>query len=296
MITSGKAGKIVPHVILCLLMLCCVLPLLLLVMASFTDEQTLVKYGYSLLPQKFSLASYQYIFKASQTVFRAYGITILVTFIGTCVNLCMTVCLGYPLSRSTVKGRNLIAFFVFFTLLFNGGLVPTYIMYARFFSIRDTLWALLVPGLLMSPFNVILMRNYFRTNIPEAILEAAMLDGAKEMQTLVMVVLPMSAPIIGTIALMSGLAYWNNWTNGLYYLVRRVDLYGIQNVLTNMLNNVQFLKSSAQMQGINIELGSIPSVGIRMAIAVISIVHIMIIYPFLQKSFVKGIVIGGVKG
>ena len=148
----------------------------------------------------------------------------------------------------------------------------------------------------MSPFNVILMRNYFKTNIPDAIIEAAKLDGASELRTLVNVVLPMSTPIIGTIGLMSGLAYWNDWTNGLYYLVKRTDLYSIQNVLTNMLNNIQFLKTEPQLQGINIEMGTLPSVSIRMAIAVVAVIPVMIVYPFIQKSFVKGIVIGGVKG
>ena len=229
-------------------------------------------------------------------MFRAYGITFLVTLVGTLANLFMTITLAYPLARPGVRGRNVIAFLVFFALLFNGGLVPTYIMYTQVFHIRDTIYALLIPSFLMSPFNVILMRNYFKTNIPDAILEAAKLDGAKETQTLVQVVLPMSTPILGTIGLMAGLAYWNDWTNGLYYLVKRTDLYSIQNVLTNMLNNVQFLKSASQMQGVNLELGSIPSVGIRMAIAVVAIVPVMLVYPFLQKSFVKGIVIGGVKG
>ena len=144
----------------------------------------------------------------------------------------------------------------------------------------------------MSPFNVILMRNYFKTNIPDAIIEAAKLDGASELRTLVNVVLPMSTPIIGTIGLMSGLAYWNDWTNGLYYLVKRTDLYSIQNVLTNMLNNIQFLKTATQLQGINIEMGTLPSVSIRMAIAVVAVIPVMIVYPFIQKSFVKG----GVKG
>lgn len=147
-------------------------------------------------------------------------------------------------------------------MLFNGGLVPTYIMYSQFFHIRDTIFALLIPSFLMSPFNVILMRNYFKTNIPDAIIEAAKLDGASELRTLVNVVLPMSTPIIGTIGLMSGLAYWNDWTNGLYYLVKRTDLYSIQNVLTNMLNNIQFLKTATQLQGINIEMGTLPSVSI----------------------------------
>ena len=230
-------------------------------------------------------------------MFRAYGITFFITLVGTACNVMMTVCLSYPLARPGLPARNIIAFLVFFTMLFNGGLVPTYIMYSQVFHIRDTIFALLIPSFLMSPFNVILMRNYFKTNIPDAIIEAAKLDGASEMKTLLEVVLPMSTPIIGTVGLMAGLAYWNDWTNGLYYLVKRTDLYSIQNVLTNMLNNIQFLKSSAQqLQGVNLEMGAIPSVGVRMAIAVIAVLPVMVVYPFIQKSFVKGIVIGGVKG
>lgn len=296
MITSGKASKIVPNVVMIILTLLCVLPMLLLVMASFTDEATLTANGYSFFPEKFSTASYEYIFKASNTVFRAYGITFLVTIVGTVCNIVFTIGLAYPLSRPELKGRNILAFLVFFTMLFNGGLVPTYIIYSQVFHIRDTIFALLIPTFLMSAFNVILMRNYFKTNIPDAIIEAAHLDGASELRTLINVVLPISPPIIGTIGLMAGLAYWNDWTNGLYYIVQHKELYSIQNVLTTMLNNVQFLKSSAQLQGINIELGTLPSVGIRMAIAVVAVVPIMVVYPFIQKSFVKGIVIGGVKG
>jgi putative aldouronate transport system permease protein len=296
LITTSKASKIIPHIVLVILTLLCVLPMLLLLMASFTDEATLTANGYSFFPEKFSTASYEYIFKASNTVFRAYGVTFFVTIVGTICNIVFTIGLSYPLSRPELKGRNIIAFLVFFTMLFNGGLVPTYIIYSQVFHIRDTIFALLIPTFLMSAFNVILMRNYFKTNIPDAIVEAAHLDGASELRTLINVVLPISTPIIGTIGLMAGLAYWNDWTNGLYYIVQHQEYYSIQNVLTNMLNNVQFLKSSAQLQGINIELGTLPSVGIRMAIAVVAVVPIMIVYPFIQKSFVKGIVIGGVKG
>ncbi len=296
MITHSRLSRVVPNVALILLTLCCVLPLLLLALASFTDEKMLTLHGYTFFPAEFSVAAYAYIFKASGAIIRAYGVTFFVTGVGTFVNVLMTIFLAYPLSRPEVKGRNAVTFVVFFTMLFNGGLVPTYIMYSQVFRIRDTIYGLLVPTFLMSSFNVILMRNYFKTNIPEEVVEAAKLDGAGELNMLTRVVLPMASPIIGTVGLMAGLAYWNDWTNGLYYLVRRTDLYSIQNVLNNMLNNAQFLKTATQMQGINIELGTIPSVGIRMAIAVVALVPVMMIYPFVQNSFVKGIIIGGVKG
>ena len=285
MITTSKSARVIPHIVLVIMTVLALLPILLLFVASITDEQELIKNGYSFFPKKLSLYSFQYIFRSSATIFRAYGITLFVTIVGTLANMTLTVTLAYPLSRPEVKCRNTVTFLVFFTMLFNGGLVPTYIMYTQLFHIRDTIWALIVPNL----------RNYFRTNIPDSIVEAAKLDGASDLQTLTRVVLPISSPILGTIGLLSGLAYWNNWTNGLYYLVKRTDLYSIQNVLTNMLNNIQFLKTSA-MDGINLDLSQLPSVGIRMAIAVIALIPVMIAYPLIQKSFVKGIVVGGVKG
>jgi len=296
MITTSRASKTIPHVVLIILALACVLPVILLTMASVTDEHALARDGYGFFPAVFSMAAYEYIFAAGAVITRAYGISFFVTTVGTFFNIVMTVFLAYPLSRPEVKGRNVLAFIIFFALLFNGGLVPTFMVYTRILNIRDTIWALIVPTFLMSPFLVIMVRNYFRSSIPEEIMEAAKLDGASEVATLLKIVLPISKPIIGTVGLMAGIAYWNDWTNGLYYLVRRTDLYNIQNVLTNMMNNVQFLRTSAVMQGVNIELGALPSVSIRMAIAVVGLVPVMIVYPFIQKSFIKGIVIGGIKG
>jgi len=296
MITTSRASKTIPHVVLIILALACVLPVILLTMASFTDEHALARDGYGFFPSVFSLAAYEYIFAAGAVITRAYGISFLVTGVGTFFNIVLTVFLAYPLSRPEVRGRNVLAFIIFFALLFNGGLVPTFMVYTRILNIRDTIWALIVPTFLMSPFLVIMVRNYFRSSIPEEIMEAAKLDGASEIATLLKIVLPISKPILGTVGLMAGIAYWNDWTNGLYYLVRRTDLFNIQNVLTNMMNNVQFLRTSAVMQGVNIELGALPSVSIRMAIAVVGLIPVMIVYPFIQKSFIKGIVIGGIKG
>ena len=294
MITSGKASKIVPNVVMIILTLLCVLPMLLLLMASFTDEATLTANGYSFFPEKFSTASYEYIFKASNTVFRAYGITFLVTIVGTACNIVFTIGLAYPLSRPELKGRNVLAFLVFFTMLFNGGLVPTYIIYSQVFHIRDTIFALLVPTFMMSAFNVILMRNYFKTNIPDAIIEAAHLDGASELRTLINVVLPISTPIIGTIGLMAGLAYWNDWMNGLYY-INDDRMYSIQVLLMNIQRDLDSLRQQGQSGG-NVNSADLPSTSVRMALTVMGVLPIMIIYPFVQKYFVKGIAIGAVKG
>ena len=189
----------------------------------------------------------------------------------------------------------LAGFFLFFTMLFNGGLVPTYMVYTRLFHIKDTIFAMIVPGLLMSPFNVIMVRTYITSNVANEIVDAAKIDGAGEYRSLFSVVLPLCKPIIGTIALMSFIAYWNNWTNGIYYIQNRTDLYGIQNYLKSVLDSVNVLQSQISSQ-VGIDVKDLPSVGIRMALAVIGVLPVLIMYPFFQKSFIKGITIGSVKG
>jgi putative aldouronate transport system permease protein len=264
-----------------------------MVMASFTDEATLGKNGYSLFPEKFSLETYTYIFRSADTIFTGYGMTILVTLIGTTLNILMTVLFAYPLSRRDLPGRRALSFFLFFTMLFNGGLVPTYMMYANTFHINNTIWALIVPNLLMNAFYVIMMRSFFTASIPESLIEAAKLDGASETRVLWKIVIPLSNPMMVTLILMVGLTYWNDWVNGLYY-VSDQRLYTIQLILNNMISNINFLSQNASLFGTTAL--KLPTIGIRMGIAVIAVLPVMIIYPFLQKYFVKGIVIGGVKG
>lgn len=283
------------HILMIALVLCCVLPFLLMVMASFTEEQTLIRNGYSFFPEKFSLETYQYILRSAKTIFRGYGMTILVTVIGTVSNLAMTVLFAYPLSRKDLPYRNVLSFILFFTMLFNGGLVPTYMMYANTFHIKNTIFALLIPNLMMNAFYVIMMRSFFTTSIPESLIEAAKLDGASEMKILLQVILPLSKPMIVTLVLMVGLNYWNDWMNGMYYVTDN-NLNTIQMILNNMIQNVEFLSKSASVMGSDAAMIKMPTVGIRMAIAVIAVLPVMVIYPFLQKYFVKGIVVGGVKG
>lgn len=285
----------VAHLIMIFLVLCCLFPFALLVMSSLTEEKTLIQNGYSLFPAKIGLDSYQYMLRSSDRIGRAYGITILVTLAGTITSMFITILMAYPLSRKEFVGRNALAFIVFFTMLFNGGLVPTYIMYTRYLHIRDTLWALLIPSLLLNAFYVIMMRTYFQTNIPDAIVEAARIDGAGEFRTLFSIVLPMSLPMVATMALLIGLAYWNDWKNGLYYLTQS-NLFSIQNILNRMLQDVQFLRNNAAGSDASELAASLPSTGIKMAIAVVGALPIMVIYPFFQKYFVKGITIGAVKG
>lgn len=293
MVSNRKSAQVLLHLIFILLVLACIVPFVLLVMSSFTSESALMQNGYSLFPKEFSLEAYSYLLQKGGTILRGYGITFLVTFVGTIISVTITTLLAYPLSRPELPHRNVFSFIVFFTMLFNGGLVPTYIMYTQVFHIKNTIWALIVPALLMNAFYVIMMRSFFTANIPDSLIEAARIDGAGELRILLQVVLPLSKPMMATLALMIGLGYWNDWLNGLYYLTD-TRYFSIQNILNRMIADVQFLASASSVTA---SVGaSLPSVGIRMAIAVIGVLPILVIYPFFQKSFVKGIVIGGVKG
>ena len=281
------------HVVLIVFSLMAVLPFILLISASLTEENAALKYGFGFIPKVFSLAAYKYISYQSKMIIRAYGITIFTTVIGTSVGLTMTSMLGYGLSKD-IPGRRILNFFVVFTMLFNGGLVPTYLVYTKYLHLGNTICALIIPSLLMNAFHVMLVRNYFSTSIPESLIESAKLDGASEMMIFRAIVLPLSKPIMATIGLMLALSYWNNWTNGLYYL-DDTSLYSIQNVLNAINNNIIAINSVSNM-GLAINKSEVPALTARMAIAVIGIVPMLCIYPFFQKYFVKGITIGAVKG
>ncbi len=272
--------------------LICIIPFVLLISSSITSEEMLVKNGYSFWPKRIDLSAYRYLLFGSRAVARGYLISILVTAFGTSLSLVLTILFAYPLSRKDLPGRNIFSFFIFFTMLFNGGLVPTYIMWTQIFHIKNTLWALIFPNLLMNAFNVIMMRTYFMTSVPEEVIEAARIDGSGEFRILFGIVVPMALPIIVTVMLLVGLGYWNDWLNGLYY-INNDKYYSIQVLLTKMLENVEMVKKASSAGASAMKM---PSTSIRMAVAVIGALPVLVVYPFFQKYFVKGIVIGAVKG
>lgn len=295
---KSRQFQLLINIIMMIIVLTVVLPFLLVFISSVTDENVLIRNGYSFFPEKISLYAYQYIIGQGGKILRAYGVTIFVTFVGTALNLAMSALLAYPLSVKTLPYRRAITFFVFFTMLFNGGLVPTYLMYVNYFHIKNTLWALIVPNLLLSANNVLMIRSYFITSIPEALFEAAKIDGAGHMKIFTVLALPLGKPILVTMGLFSGLAYWNDWTNGLYYLSGNngQKLYSIQNLLNQMITNIQYLSSGKVAGNIGAEVAKLPATSIRMAIAFIAMLPLFVIYPFLQKYFAEGITLGAVKG
>jgi putative aldouronate transport system permease protein len=290
--TNKKTYQMTITTIMIIVSLVCVVPFILLISSSVTSEEMLVKNGYSFWPQKIDLSAYKYLLFGSQSVIRGYLISVIVTVAGTLLSLILTILFAYPLSRRDLPGRNFFAFFIFFTMLFNGGLVPTYIMWTQMFHIKNTLWALIFPNLLMNAFNIIMVRTYFMTSIPEEVIEAARIDGSGEFRILFGIVVPMALPIIITVTLLVGLGYWNDWLNGLYY-INNDKYYSIQVLLTKMLENVEMVKKASSAGASAMKM---PSTSIRMAVAVIGALPVLAVYPFFQRYFVKGIVIGAVKG
>lgn len=288
----GGALSVAATIILGIFTVLTLFPVLLLVAGSFTKESALITGGYTPVPREFSLDAYRYLAQKFYSVGRAYLVTVGTTVAGTLVSLLLTSSIAYPMARSTFKYRNALAFFVYFTMLFNGGIVPAYIMWTKFFHIQNTYAALVIPNLLMSAFNVLLVRNYYRNSIPPALYESAMLDGASECGIFIRIVLPLAVPVISTVALFTALAYWNSWTNAMYY-VTDPEYFGIQNYLMRIMKNIEFLRSNTD--AVDETVITLPGQSIRMAIALIGILPVMVVYPLVQKYFIKGIVIGAVK-
>ena len=286
--------QIITNAIMILWTIIIILPFLLLFMSSITDENTLVANGYSYFPAKFSLSAYTYILQSGGKILKAYGVSILVTAVGTLINVALSAMMAYPLSVRNLPGRKIMNFFVFFTMLFNGGIVPSYLLWSSL-GIKDTIYAQLLPNFLVSAWNVMMIRTYFTTSIPEALYEAAEIDGATQFQIFRKIVLPLGKPILVTMGTFAGLTYWNDWTNGLYYITRNKDVYNVQNLLNTMVSNIQYLASSSN-SNVTSAAAAIPSTAIQMSIAFVAILPIMLIFPFFQKYYTKSLTLGGVKG
>ena len=290
---DGKRWRVAAHIVMIIMSALALLPFLLLIIASFTEESVALRDGYSYFPAALSLEAYKYIFQNAATFVKAYGMTIAVTAIGTVVSIIITALTAYVLSKRDLPGVKIMNLFVIFTMLFNGGLVATYISYVTTFHIKNTIFALIVPSLLMNAFMVMLVRNYFENNIPAEIYESARIDGAGETRIFVSLVIPLSVPILATVGLMSGIAYWNDWQNSLYYIDDK-SLYTIQAVLNSINESISALATLSGSAGA--AAASLPSTTIRMAIAVVGILPILIIYPIFQKYFAAGLMAGSVKG
>lgn len=293
--TDTKKFQLIATIILAALTIISLLPIALIVIASFTDEKTLISNGYTYFPKKLSFDAYYYMIKQGALILRSYGVSIFVTVFGTVISVLLTTMLAYPMSRKNFKYKTILALFIFFTMLFNGGVVPAYMMWSKFFHIKNTIWALIVPNYLVTAFNIFLVRNYYSNNIPDSLIESAQIDGASELKIFFKIMLPLAVPTVATISLFTGLIYWNDWVNGLYYITEP-KYFGIQNLLIRIMDNIQFLKSGSAGSALGTGAVELPGTAVRMAMAVVGILPIIMIYPFVQKYFIKGVVVGAVKG
>ncbi|MDD3409563.1 MAG: carbohydrate ABC transporter permease [Eubacteriales bacterium] len=270
----------------------CLIPFLLVISASFTEEHSIYVDGYHLIPKVFSLDAYRYLLNKPDQIVNAYGVTLLVTAVGSAAGLFLIAMGGYVLQRPEFRYRNFFSFFVYFTMLFNGGLVPTYMWYVKL-GLKDSLLVLILP-LLMSAWNVILMKNFMRS-IPHEITEAAKIDGAGDFRIFYKLILPMAVPALATVGLFLGLAYWNDWFNAYLYIDDSAK-HPLQMVLYRCLATAEFYKNST---AVNIGGGTmikLPTESVKMATAVIATGPIIFLYPFVQKYFIKGLTVGAVKG
>jgi len=274
----------------------CVFPFLLIVIISLTDETSLAKNGYKIIPKQLSLEAYRYVTKGSSALLQSYSVTIFITVVGTIIALTMMSLYAYALSRKNFKFRKFFTFFAFFTMLFGGGLVPTYIVITQLLHLRDSVWALILP-MACSAWYIMILKTFFKTSVPDAIVESAKIDGASEFRTFLQIVLPISLPGIATIALFSTLGYWNDWFNALLY-IEDANIIPLQYMLMKIQNSMDFLRGNINVAGSADSLKAMqqmPQETARMAMVVLATGPIVLAYPFFQKFFIQGLTIGAVK-
>ncbi|MCB0064904.1 MAG: carbohydrate ABC transporter permease [Caldilineaceae bacterium] len=280
-----------------LLILFCILtliPIYVIVIASITSEAALTANGYQLWPEEFSGMAYTFLFSQGSIVMTAYKNTIISTVAGTILSVVMVGLYAYPLSRDNFKFGTFFTFYAFFTMLFSGGLVAYYMVARQILLLQNTLWALFLPSA-FSPFWVIVMRTFYKANVPNEIIEAARIDGANEWRTFIQIVVPLSVPGLATVALFSAIGIWNNFFNCLL-LVDDAQYYSLQFTIYTTLNNIRFLLENADKMNALVNVSELPSQTFRMAMAVVTVGPIILAYPFFQRYFVKGLTIGAIKG
>ncbi|KUP23270.1 carbohydrate ABC transporter permease [Paenibacillus sp. DMB5] len=273
--------------------LACLIPFLLIISASLTANESIIKDGYHLIPAQFSVEGYKTVFTFPDEVLRAYGVTLFTTVTGTLLGLFFMTMAGYVLARKDFKYRNTFSFYIYFTTLFGGGLVPWYIMITKYLHLTDSYGALIFPGL-MTPFLIILMKNFIRSAVPEELFESAKIDGAGDFRIYWRIVLQLSMPGIATVGLFLALAYWNDWFSSSLF-INDPHKYQLQFHLYNVINSAAFIANMGA--GTGVSLGSdLPTESTKMAMAIVVTGPILFLYPFIQRYFVKGLTIGAVKG
>lgn len=292
---SPRANRIL-NLILSIYTICCMLPLFLVLAVSFTDENTLYIHGFSFIPKVFSTYAYEFIFSQANQVLLAYGISILVTLVGTAVSVLVMALYAYPISRKDFKYRNFFTFYLIFTMLYSGGLVATYLVGVQVLHLKDNLLGLILPYV-MNVFSVVILRTFFKTNVPDSLIESAKIDGAGEFRTFFEIVFPLALPGIATVALLAMIQYWNDWFLASIY-INNMKLAPLPYLLYQVQISMNFLLQSSSNIGSQAGdiLAKMPNETARMAMAVICVGPVALSFPFFQKYFVKGMTVGAIKG
>jgi len=298
MVTSSKVKKskgeivfdITVYTIATLFCIYCLFPFAIIIGSSFETEANFATYGFPIIPKDFTLKAYKMVLGDSQ-IYKAYGVTIFSTAAGTLFSMFLTITMAYPLSLKKLKFRNVITFFVYFTMLFGGGLVPTYLLISKTLNMKNNILVLIIP-VAFGAWNMFLMRNFF-SGIPAELSESAYIDGANDIQILWKVILPVSVPGIATISLFYALMYWNQWFNAMLY-IEDSSLFPLQYLLMRMLRNLEAMKEMARTTGVAV--GDVPANSLRMATTVVAIGPIVLLYPYVQKYFTSGLTVGAIKG
>ncbi|QHW33773.1 carbohydrate ABC transporter permease [Paenibacillus rhizovicinus] len=285
--TGEQIAQVVIHLILFAFAVCCIYPFIVTFIVSLSSEKSILFNGYQLIPEQFSTLAYRMVFR-NDFIYTGYGVSILVTVVGTALSLFICGMAGYAMSIQRVRYRNWAAMFFYLPMIFNAGTLPWYLVCTQILHLQNTVWALIVP-LLVSPFNVFLMRNYFAT-VPISLVESAEIDGCGVLKTFVQIVLPLSKPIIATVALFIGLMYWNDWSSALWF-IDNTHLYPLQYMLYRIKSIMDFVRQNGAMGGTDM-----PAATFQVATLFVTIGPIILLYPFVQRFFVKGIMVGAVKG
>lgn len=292
----SKGVNIVFNLIFILLALVCVVPMLVVLSISLSSEDSIRQTGYHIIPTALSGDAYSYIAQQGTMILRALGISALVTIVGTVLGVLLTASMGYVISRPNYKLKGLLTWIVFIPMIFNGGLVSSYYINANLLGLKDTVWALILP-LAVSSFNVIICKTFFKSTIPDGLIESAEIDGAGQLRIFFSIVLPISLPVIATIGLFLCFAYWNDWFQSMLY-INNQDLYSLQALLNNLMSNVDALAKNAASMGVSYAVlaATMPKESARMAVAIIIVLPVAFAYPFFQRYFISGLTIGAVKG
>ena len=272
-----------------------IIPVLFVFMISISSEESIRVSGYSFVPQSFSNSAYMFLWNERATILSALWISVLVTVSGTVLGLALTTTMGYVLSRPGFKLKGFYTWVVFIPMIFNGGMVASYVVNANILNMKNTIWALILP-LAVSSFNIIVCKTFFRSTIPDSIIESAKIDGATQMTVFAKIVLPISKPVLATIGLFLTFGYWNDWFQSSLY-ISRAELVSLQALLNNMMKSLDYIANNPSA-GLSLQQyrNSMPSESVRMAIAIVIVIPIACAYPFFQKYFISGLTIGAVKG